>query len=262
MSIDELLRPVGGENQYMIGSQWGQGRTAFGGATAAVMCKTVLPFPSPEKSLISFSVTLCAAVDVGTVVEIEVAPLRLGKTLEHFSIRTIQAGQICAHAIAVFGAKVDSSLNISANPVPTIFSANDDPAKPFAVGINPRFIENFNITFYEGEPLYSGSKNRSHLIGLAFKVPPIVPNIAQLICLMDACPPTPAQQLGSYSPLSTVVWNMHFLPKAKEFEAGGGIIMSSFGEASVDGSNYLSERVWSTQGTPLAFSTQSVVIFG
>lgn len=262
MSIEELLCPVGGDNQFLIDPKWGQGRTAFGGATAAVMCKAVLPLPSSEKNLITFSVTLCAPVDVGAVIDVEVETLRQGKTLEQFSIKTIQAGQTCAHAIAVFGTKIESSVNIPAGPAPILSGDSNGLFKPFAISTTPRFIENFNIKFYEGEPLYSGSQNRSHLVGLEFKDPPAASNIAQLICMMDACPPTPAQQLDSYSPLSTVVWNMHFLPQASKFEAGTGIVMSSFGEASVDGLNYLSERVWSAQGKPLAFSSQSVVIFG
>lgn len=262
MSIDRLLRPVRDDNQFVIGAEWGQCRTAFGGATAGVMCQTVLSFPTSGKSLMSFSLTLCAPVDVEDVIEIRVEPLRLGKTLEQYSIKAIQAGQICAHAIAVFGVKIDSSINISADPAPIFPSAKDGLSKPFAIGVNPRFAENFDIKFYEGEPLYSSSKDRSHLVGLEFKDPPTVSNIAQLVCLMDACPPTQAQQLNSYSPLSTVVWNMHFLRQASKFETREGIIMSSLGEASVDGSNYLSERVWSVDGTPLAFSTQSVLIFG
>ena len=120
MSIEELLCPVGGENQFLIGPKWSQGRTAFGGATAAVMCKAVLPLPSSEKNLISFSVTLCAPVDVGAVIDVEVETLRQGKTLEQFSIKAIQAGQTCAHAIAVFGTKIDSSVNIPVGPAPIL----------------------------------------------------------------------------------------------------------------------------------------------
>lgn len=262
VSINKLLSPTNGKNSYIIGAEWGQGRTAFGGATAAVMCHLVMQRASPERNMISFSVTFCAPVTVESEIEIEVEALRRGKTLEQYSVRAKQDGELRAHAVAVFAGTVNSAIKIAAETAPLRPNDIAIPEQRLAVGLNPRFEANFDYRFYKGAPLYSGSTDREHLVGISFKKPPSSRRLAHLVCLMDACPPTPAQQLSEYHPLSTVVWNMHFLPCAKTFDVAQGIIMSSYGEVGIDGAHYLNERVWSHAGLPLAFSTQSVMIFG
>lgn len=262
MSINKLLSPTDGKNSYIIGAEWGQGRTAFGGATAAAMCHSVMQRPPPERILISFSVTFCAPVTVEAEIEIEVEVLRRGKTLEQYVVRAKQDGELRAHAVAVFARAVNSAINIAAGTAPLRQTDIAVPEQRLAVGLNPRFEANFDFRFYKGAPLYSGSTGREHLVGISFKEPPSSWGLAHLVCLMDACPPTPAQQLSEYHPLSTVVWNMHFLPRANTFDLAQGIIMSSYGEVGIDGAHFLNERVWSNAGLPLAFSTQSVMIFG
>jgi acyl-CoA thioesterase len=106
IDFDTMVTPAalgGGRSSVALPDGWQQGRGAFGGLVLAVMVRAAEAAASDaERPLRSLSAQIVGPVQPGEV-EIATEVLRAGSAVTSVAARLVQAGQIQAHAVAVFG---------------------------------------------------------------------------------------------------------------------------------------------------------------
>ena len=198
----------------------------------------------------------------GLRVQIQVEVLREGRALTQASARVLQNGQTCALMTGALGAARATSVK-QAGAAPTPASAPLELGRaPFVEGISPTFTKHFDYRWSSTVYPFTGAE-RGFIEGYVRHTGPAESDLASLLCLLDAWPPTLLPMLKAPAPTSTVTWMVDLIaPEALgahpwdafyRFEAT--TVAASHGYGSTEG------RLWAPDGTLLAASRQLVVEF-
>jgi acyl-CoA thioesterase len=236
------------DGHAVIGEEWSQGRTAYGGVSAAIAlaaAKAAFPDLPPLRSAqIAFVGPLLGEVDA------KPALLRRGKNSAFVDVTVSGAGGIGLRALFLFMADRDSSLNFRSLPAPDVaFDAATaiDPAN-FAEG----FLRNFDVLPWDRSPgtirAWRRLKPRDGLD----------PEI-ELLCIADALPPAAMSLIDGWGPISTTTWQLNLLapPDTRE----GWWLLEAVILDARDGSSSQTMTIWNREGAAIATATQSVALF-
>jgi acyl-CoA thioesterase len=269
MHIDEIFQSLNdSKNQTItIADNWAQGRTVYGGLTAALVYQRMQQMvtadtPNEARPIRYFNLSFIGPLMVKEVMSIEVELLRAGRSASQLIARVKQNGKTCVLAQACFGVDRQSKINIS-GPAQTAMEkpekANFIPQIPKVV---PRFLRHFEINLQAGRLPFMGGK-KDHLHGwMRFKKPPTQINDAHLIALIDAWPCTVLQQLRLPAPASTMNWNLEFPQTATAIHPKHWLAYQAVTEHASDGYVFCDAKVWNEAGELMALSRQTVGIFG
>ncbi|MEM6292799.1 MAG: thioesterase family protein [Myxococcota bacterium] len=237
---------------------WMQGRSTFGGLTAAIMAalgRRVVP--EADRSLRVFSTQLLAPVVPGQL-RGEVSVLRSGRNITFTDVRLAQGDAVVARATPVFAKALSDALDIPPPPKPEVTPAESLQPIPYIPGFMPEFTQHVDMRWAEGATPYSGSETAAFVGHCRYRVP--LGGVAGLLALLDTWP---APSLGKASkpiPASTVSWTAHLLGVPADFEQ-----WFTFQYETAVGQNGLHTvvgRLYAEDGTLLGWTEQLVAVFG
>lgn len=239
---------------------WKQGRTTYGGISAALClmaAENALSEPRPLRSaLISF------VGPSGGSVEVTAEKLRSGRTASAVRARLTSEAGIGAETVFTFAAGRESALSLAGPAMP------DDVAVPpkgaeggaFPPGA-PQFTANFELYLAGGTLPFTGASGHSPLrFWTRFGEPSAWGGINALLCLADALPPAITTHLTAFAPLSSMTWMIDFLTEDVSTD-DGWYLLESTPEHAADGYSAQSMAIWSTDGRCLARGRQMVTVF-
>lgn len=248
--------PQGGRSVH-VPPDWMQGRTLYGGISAALCLAGVrLDFPDlpPLRSAqISFVGPASGEVTVTTRM------LRQGKSASFvIADLTSEAGP-GTHAIFCFGASRPSAYALSrfeAPPVPGPDGAPDH----FARG-GPSFKQHFEVRLVGGLPPVSGASEADVIMWIRPLDLDARPVEALLLAMADVPPPAAMSLFTAPAPISTMSWMVDVMAPGLT-SPDGWYLMRSTAEVTRDGYSAQSMAVWTRDGTPLLAGRQTVALFG
>lgn len=251
--------PHDGGLQAPITDNWKQGRTCFGGLTAALLLETALradPYLPPLRSaLVDFT---------GPVTEpatFTASVLRKGRNITTIDSRATIAGQTVATGNFTFGAGQDSAIHVEC-PAPEAPAPEETPSMvPKNAGaMAPGFHHNFGIRLIEGALPGMGS-TRGYLRGWArHKDPTSRDGIVSLFSIGDIMPPAVFPLFPRIGPHSSVKWMFNVLDTDLSTEDGWWQVETNL-TAAANGYSSQVMRVWSSDGRLIADGMQSVIVF-
>lgn len=263
MTIDELLDAAANSRTGTLNvpDSWGQGRTVFGGLSAALAFRVLraeVPADRPLRSLnVSFVGPLATETDFGFQVEV----LRSGKYVTQAEARVVQNGEVCLVLLASFGVQRDSVTGVEALEAPPFERPEKPGLFPYIPGVTPQFFQHLDMTIQDGNMPFSGSSTSHHGGFMRFKEAPAEWTESHLIALIDTWPPTLLQQLKTPAPASTLTWNLEFLhphrPVASDAWFGYRAITRQAGE----GYGHSEANIWDEHGELVAVSRQTITVF-
>lgn len=244
-----------------ISPDWAQGRTVFGGLIAGLAARAVEQRVSSERPFRSLLVNFVGPVAPGTV-QIEVEVLREGRALTQATARVLQNEQVCTLLVAALGAARATQVKQTA-PAPSPAPAPHELGRaPFVAGMSPTFTKHFDYRWSSEAYPFTGAE-RGFIEGYVRHAGPADSDVAGLLCLIDAWPPTLLPLMRAPAPTSSVTWMVDVLaPEAigkhawdafYRFEAT--TVAADQGYGSTEG------RLWAPDGTLVAASRQLVVEF-
>lgn len=244
---------IDGGFRVSIPNDWKQGRTAFGGLSAALALQAALKLepdlPPLRSAQIAFIGPLAGEVTVTAT------RLRRGRNAAFLQADVVSEAGLGLRATFVFMAELASA--IAFDEAPRAELRPPEPSAELYTGPDDFFTGNFNF-FDPKLALAPAEWRRWARLRVRDGLDPMV----ELMAIGDALPPAAFKLAAERSvPLSSLNWQINFLTDAPETQDGWWLL-SARAESARHG--YSSQRmtIWNAQGDPIAEAMQGVAIFG
>jgi acyl-CoA thioesterase len=238
-----------------VTDDWRQGRTTYGGLSAALCLEAALKAAPDAPPLRSgqFAFVGPAAGEL----EIRTEVLRRGKSTLFMGVDLIGEQGPATRAILTFGAARESRISHRQLPAPAL-GGPADAVDFFPQGAGPNFTQQFEFKLAGGTPIgQSGAPD--FLVWIRHK-DPAARSLAALIALADALPPPAVTLFPERAPISTMTWSLDVLAEPSP-DDDGWRLMKSRADTVLEGYSAQDMAVWDTAGTPLIVARQNVAVF-
>ncbi len=266
-SFSELIdrrRHHGDALRYVIGEDWSQGRTCFGGLVSALAAQAMREKAgaawSDDVTLRALQTSFVAPVVPGEI-SVTVTVLRQGKNVCQVLAHVHQREQVVAVLIGIYGAGRQSALaprRPAAQPLP--HSVHELSAAPLRAGRPPSFLQHFDIRWADGPPPFSGGSGwrSSQYLRLHDSAP--VHAELQVVLLADLAPTPVMGQLSDYAPNSSVSWALELRPVPAPAAQGW---WRADNESLLVDEGYVNHaaQLWSPDAQLAAYGYQVVAVF-
>ena len=264
MLFDSLLTAAKTQNTVTIGPDWGQGRTLFGGLTAALAFSKIRQGVDSERSLRSLSVNFSGQSLSDTPFTIHEQQLSGGKSISQVNGQIIQNDRIVTQVCACFGLARASEINVDF-PKAELPKLGTHQKLGYFKGLSPEFVQYFEFEYCQGQLPFTNSPQNELAGWVRFKDEGSAFTEEHLIALIDAWPPTVIQKLKRFSPCATVSWNLEITQPLSllenELQPGEWIYYDSTIKQAHQGYAHSEAKVYRADGTLLALSRQLVAVY-
>lgn len=268
---DQSMAALTGFSQMMAGLQagddafsitlpadWLQGRTAYGGLSAAVCLEaTQRAFPGlPALRSAQFAFVGPATGALRTTPRI----LRQGKSTVFASVELEGDSGLAVRGTLCFGAERDSAHAYAKYSMPATPPLTDCPSF-YSWSPRPNFMNHF-----EGRLAGGGAPMSSHavpemLVWLRHRDASASDDLVRLVALADALPPASFASFGEVVPISTMTWAIDMLEPNPRSETGWWLVQWT-AETIRHGYSAQTAVIWSPDSRPVLSARQNVAIFG
>ena len=239
---------------------WCQGRTAFGGLSAALLYQAIRQHIDSSRRLLSLSTNFVGPLLAETDFTIDVDVLREGKNSAQVLAKVIQGGEVCVITQACFGAQRQSGVKVDVTKTMQLTPVNEQFVLPYLEGQMPAFFQHISLCLQQGNMPFTNS-DTSHLGGwMKFKHIPEQMQEAHIIALADAWPPTLLQMYKQPAPASSMSWYIEFVEEPATAH-NGWLGYEAITHHSKDGYGLEDGCIWSEDGKLIALSRQTVALF-
>jgi acyl-CoA thioesterase len=240
-----------------IPETWMQGRTAYGGLSAALCLQAATPLAD---GLPIRAVQVAFVGPVNGTVSCRPEVLRRGKNTVFISVRMTGDDGVLAEAIMTFGAARASALNLSGLPGSTDPSP-ERSAPYFRPGTKgPAFAQNFDLLFAGGNPPMSGASEADVSIWMRHKDEKAPNDAIALLALADAPPPAAMSMFTEPGRISSMTWMAEFL--TEEIITQDRWFLARHTAQTVR-NGYSSQQMlmWNRAGEPVMIGRQTIAVF-
>jgi len=258
-AVTDSLTPEGDAFVIQAPEDWAQGRTLYGGMTAALCYDAVkrahrdvgplrsahFTFIGPAAGKLRFASTL----------------LRRGRSSAIISADCANEEGAAARAMFVFGAARESKVTHDYLPLPDVPAPDALPAFRKEGASAPRgFWNNFETRLAAGGRIFDVSAPRPEFsLWCRYLDPGDADPMTALLAIADCPPPAAMVHFPQPAPISTMTWSVDILTAPTR--ADGWRLLHSVSEHTADGYSMQSMMAWGESGEPLAVGRQTVAIF-
>lgn len=248
----------GGGLALFIPDDWHQGRTAYGGLSAALALSAARTvggesLPPLRSAAISFVGPLAGPVEAGARL------LRRGKNATWISAEIMRDGEVGLAATFVFMGPVASVVNLSDCPVPA--GVIDPELSPVCEPRphTPAFLRNhFEVRFAVPR---SAEKRPEVCWWVRLREREGIDPATELLLIADSLPPGVLPLLNPATPVSSMTWQANYLTAAP-YTRDGWWLLRDVSEYSQNGCTSEMMRIWNADGEPVMAGMQSIAVFG
>ena len=244
------------KSSVTIPANWMQGRTTYGGLSAALCYQAVVNQYKDLPPLRSSQVNFIGPV--GGDVSIETKVMRRGRSVAYVSAEMTGEKGLATHAVFCFGEGRESRLNEDFSAAPNVPNV-EQSTKFFDSGSGPSFAYNYDCLLSKGGHPLSGSSEHEHYIWVRHK-DQNADDLSALIGIADMPPPAVLPMFTEFAPISSMTWMMNFLDEDISTD-DGWFLMRSAAEDAKQGYSSQDMQVWNSSGKLLISAQQSVALF-
>ena len=242
-----------------IPESWMQGRTTYGGLTAALSLQAAmglvddLPIRSAQVAFVG---------PVGGDVQIKPTLLRRGKNTAFVSVDITAESGVTAQSIFAFGKAKESAIHFDDMPMPTVrppeaIESFFDEGRP-----RPGFTQNFDMLLATGDRPISGSKDKSIGLWMRHLDPDTPQDATAVLAIGDAPPPAVMSMFTEPLRISSMTWMAEFMTDTITTDPEGWFFAQHTAQLAKDGYSSQSMRLWNRQGDPILVGRQTIAVFG
>lgn len=235
-----------------VPSDWLQGRTAYGGLSAALALQAALELETDLPPLRSAQVAFIGPLS--GEVTVTATKLRRGRNAAFIQADVASEAGVGLRATFVFMAALPSQLAHDQAPRAPLPAPAAD-AKVF-IGPDTMFIGNFEFVDSK-EGLGPAEWQRWARLRARQGLHPFV----ELMAIGDALPPAGMKLIGMGAPISSLNWQINFLTPNPVTDQGWWLLNARTDTAH-DGFSSQRMTLWNAAGEPIADAMQAVAIFG
>ncbi|MEL6826860.1 MAG: thioesterase family protein [Pseudomonadota bacterium] len=262
-SYTELLAGLTRNSDHTIDAHipesWMQGRTTYGGLTAALSFQGALdlvgdiPIRSAQVAFVG---------PVGGDVTIRPTLLRRGKNTAFVSVDITSETGVAAQSIFAFGLARESSLHFDDMPMPAARTPEEIDSF-FASGMpRPGFTQNFDMLLATGGRPISGSDETSIGLWMRHLDSDTPQDATAILAIGDAPPPAAMSMLKAPSRISSMTWMAEFMTDNIQTDPDGWYFAQHTAQLAKSGYSSQSMRLWNRHGEPILVGRQTIAVFG
>ena len=242
-----------------IPETWMQGRTTYGGLTAALSLQAALGL---VEDLPIRSAQVAFVGPVGGDILITPKLLRRGKNTAFVSVDITAESGVTAQSIFAFGKAKPSAVNFDDMPMPD--APAPDQIQPFFRPNAPRpgFTQNFEMLIASGKPPISGSDDPAIGLWMRHLDPNTPQDATAVLAIGDAPPPAVMSMLHEPARISSMTWMAEFMTDEIRTDPKGWYYAQHTAQLAKDGYSSQSMRLWNRQGEPILVGRQTIAVFG
>jgi len=239
-------------------SDWLQGRTAYGGLSAALCLQATLRSGPDVPPLRSAQFTFVGPAT--GVLRVTPVVLRQGKSTVFTSAELEGENGLAARATFCFGGDRSLTLNYADLPAPIAASPSacsgyfDWPGKP-------NFMNHFEGRLAVGARPGTPDVRPEMLVWLRHRDEETEGDLVSLLALADALPPAATILFPKPAPISTMTWSFDMLDAAPTSPTGWWLVRCA-AETARQGYSAQSSLIWDSEGRPILAARQTIAIFG
>lgn len=234
---------------------WAQGRTLYGGMTAALAWAATIRSQPDLPPLRSAQIAFVGPASG----QLTITPTLIRRGRSAAFVRTSVAGDAGPAAECLFscGSPRDSRVSHRSPRAPDV-QPPGECGPLFPGGPGPSFARNFEMLLADGSPPFSGGVP-SFTCWTRYARPQGVEPLTALLALADALPPAAMVSFPEFGVISSMTWTIEVdaLPDA----ADGWFLQQATAEDTADGYSRQAMTLWDEQGRRLFAARQTVAIF-
>ncbi|HEU0044593.1 thioesterase family protein [Sphingomonas sp.] len=246
------FEPVEGGWRGVIPDTWLQGRTAYGGFSAALALHAAqqsdVDLPPLRSAQVAFIGPLAGPVTI------RAQRLRRGRNAAFIQADVESEAGLGLRATFVFMGPVESKVELRQGKPPA-FEKPDSKTAIFS-GKAPFFTRNFEFIDRRDENVGPAEWLRWVRLIERTGLDPMV----ELIAIADCLPPAALKLIGGPAPVSSMTWILNVLGPHPRTEDGWWLLRANADYASAGSSSQLM-GIWNSDGEAIAEQMQSVAIF-
>jgi acyl-CoA thioesterase len=244
-----------------IPKQWSQGRTAFGGLSAAMLYSAAKEYIAEDRPLRSMTTNFVGPLLFDVPFHINIEIVREGKNVSQVLARAIQDGKNCVLTQLCFAKARQSKTAVKNNDQHNMAIPNKAKFIPNIPKVTPNFFRYYELSIDGGGLPFTGTKSSHYYGWMRFKKSPKKIREEHIISMIDAWPPTLIQQLRWPAPASTVSWNLEFIYPHRPFAPSDWLAYKEDTRQAADGYGHTEATVWDMHGEVIALSRQTTAVF-
>lgn len=259
MSLQHITKNItatGSTLKTEIPIDWTQGRTGYGGLTAALCLKGAQLLES-ERPLRSAFIGFVGPSSGEITVNAEA--LRVGRNTSSIRSRLNSAQGCGVEALFTFSAARESALDLNGPTAPVAPPPLDMQPQAFREGA-PEFTRHFEFVWACDAIPFANCREPRVMSWVRHRDPGSRDHPLALLCLADALPPAIATTLDGFSPLSSMTWVVDFFDDIPETE-NGWWLLESHSDFATGGHSSQDMTIWNTAGKCVAKGRQMVTVF-
>jgi acyl-CoA thioesterase len=258
-SLAEGLTPHNDGWTAPIPEGWKQGRTTYGGLSAALALEAVYRNHKDLPPLRSANINFVGPVTENPIFRTEL--LRKGRNVTAIEAKAYVGDEVALAISFAFGAGRESDLKVDC-PVPIAPTPDECElfTPEFARPMVPAFFHNFDTRLIEGARPMSGAETGYIRTWSRHHDSQSREGMASLLCIADVLPPAALPLFKRMGPVSSMTWIFNVLSDNPRTDDGWWHIETDL-TAARNGYSSQIMRIWSTRGELVVEGVQSVAIF-
>lgn len=240
-----------------ITENWLQGRTTYGGLSAAICLASV------EKSFPDLPPLRSAQINfIGPVagdVSVKLSIMRQGRSVTYISAEMSGDKGLATHAVFCFGQGRESKLNTCFTSPPVGVPNVTDSTDFFDSEFVPSFARNYDCKLAQGGHPISGSAHNEHFIWVRHKDKNAT-DMPALLGIADMPPPAVLPMFTEFAPISSMTWMLNILSEDISTDDGWWLMKSAAEHAS-NGYSSQDMHIWNSRGEHVITARQNVAVF-
>jgi acyl-CoA thioesterase len=264
MLFEQLIQQAQTESEFSINRSWGQGRTLFGGMSAALALQSISKQVNNERPLRSLAVNFTGQTLSDTPISVTEQILSAGKSISQINGQVLQNNKVVTQVCACFGIERESDINVS-SPKIEFPELGTHQRLNYIKGLTPEFVQHFEFEYCKGQYPFTNSPLNELAGWVRFKEAGSEFTDAHLIALIDAWPPTVLQKLKSVSPCATVSWNIEIVQPLSLLKhpilADDWLYYEAEIKQAHHGYAHTEAKIYNSDGLLLALSRQLVAVY-
>ena len=239
-------------------ADWLQGRTAYGGLSAALGLAATLRSVPDLPAL--RSAQFCFIGPAAGQLKLKAELLRKGKSTVVVGVDLMGDVGLAVRAILCFGTSRVSAHDHQSFAIPQLAGPEASPSY-YEWSNRPNFMNHFEGRLAKGARPRTLGGSPEMTVWLRHHDAGDETSLVRLLALADALPPAAVVMSTEQTPISTMTWSIDFLD-AKPFSATGWWLVQAIADTSREGYSAQSTVIWSPDGKPVLVARQNVAIFG
>ena len=263
MDLNQAFSALKHSNQITVGAAWFQGRSLFGGVTAALMLAKLKHILEQPRRLRSLSVSFVAPIDAAAPITVEAQVLRQGKSVLQGEVHIRQNGTVAAVMLASFGeARESQALQTHSTPAPQWQKPENLSSKKDLNGLELPFLHYLDLRWAEGSEAFSGANKATFGAYIRCQNQNGDFTLPHLIAMADGFPPAPSVLLDKIVPMSSLTWTLELLHEPVNISLDDFWQYQVHTDYAAEGYGHCEARMWDKNGQLCLISRQTVTVFG